>query len=87
MRLAATGSIIALLVASLVLVYEALEQIRQGIRERSGAKASRAACDYGSNYLANDFQASYTRIVHNFHGFTRQLKYTLLGCRETPAPR
>ena len=30
------------------LIMPALEQIRQGIRERFGATASRAACDYGT---------------------------------------
>ena len=54
----------------------------------SGATAPRAAFDYDSNYLANDFQAGYTRIVDNFHGsFTRQLQLSLLGRRENPAPR
>ena len=52
---------------------EALEQIRQGIRERFGGLGPGVARGLqlrhdGSNYLANDFQAGYTRIVHNFHG-------------------
>ena len=72
---------------------EALEQIRQGIRERLGGIGPGVACGLrlrrdGSNYLANDFQASYTRIVRNFHGvFTRRLQLSLLGRRETPERR